>query len=138
MVRMCRTHLARQFKYAMPLARDVRGVAHDGEQLATSPHPRVQRTIERIMAMTPTSEGVWLWRRKDDQREFHLPIYNVGAPLGELTLRVYFLGNYYDVEELTSGGSFIAKSSHNPNGAITPQRKGWVHPNDFNGTDDED
>lgn len=81
--------------------------------------------------MIPTSEGVWRWRRKDDGREWELPIYNVGAPLQELWLRVYFLGSYYDIEELTTGGEFIAKVDHDPDGYITPQHRGWIHPLDF-------
>jgi len=88
--------------------------------------------------MTPTSEGVWLWRRKDDGREFFLPIYNVGAPLNEHWLRVSFRGSYYEVKELMAGGDFLAKTSHNPDSSITRQHKGWVHPLDYIFTDEED
>lgn len=78
--------------------------------------------------MIPTSEGIWRWKRKDDGREFDLPIYNVGD--GELYFRIYFLGAYYDIDNFLSG-SWIAKVSHNPNGSITRQIRGWVHPDDF-------
>jgi len=81
--------------------------------------------------MIPNSEGVWRWKRKDDGREFDLPVYNVGAPLGELYFRVYFLGSYYDVDREMTGGEWIAKVSHNPDGSITKQVHGWVHPKDF-------
>ncbi len=81
--------------------------------------------------MIPNSEGVWCWKRRDDGREFDLPVYNVGAPLGELWLRVYYLGAYYNVEDFIKGGSWIAKVNHNPDGPITKQHAGWVHPLDL-------
>ena len=78
--------------------------------------------------MIPKSIGVWRWKRKDDGREFDLPVYNV-IP-GEVFLRVYFLGAYYDVEDFDKSGEWIAKVNHNPDGAITNQIGGWVHPDD--------
>ncbi|MGH7250178.1 MAG: hypothetical protein ACREGC_04325, partial [Minisyncoccia bacterium] len=76
----------------------------------------------------PTSEGIWKWKRKDDSREFDLPVYNVGD--AELYFRIYFLGAYYDIDDFFNG-EWIAKVSHNPDGSITRQIKGWVHPDDF-------
>ena len=81
--------------------------------------------------MIPRSEGVWHWRRKDDGREFDLPIHNVGAPDGEFLLRIYFLGAYYDIEDFGPGGEWLAKVSHNPNSYITKQIPGWIHPDDW-------
>ena len=78
--------------------------------------------------MIPRSIGVWRWKRTDDGRAFDLPVYNV-IP-GEQFLRVYFLGSYYDVEDFQKGGEWIAKVSHNPDGPITRQLPGWVHPED--------
>jgi hypothetical protein len=80
--------------------------------------------------MEPKSEGVWRWKRKDDSREFDLPVYNVGLPVAEFLLRIYFLGSYYDVEDFRRGGEWIAKVSHDPSGYITEQIAGWVHPDD--------
>jgi hypothetical protein len=80
--------------------------------------------------MIPRHEGVWRWKRNDDEREFDLPVYNVSAPLGEMYLRIFFLGAYYDIKEMT-GGEWIAKVSHNPDGHITTQHRGWIHPLDF-------
>jgi hypothetical protein len=77
----------------------------------------------------PTSEGIWWWIRKDDKREFDLPVYNVGDPLNDLYLRVYFLGSYYDIDDFING-TWLAKVNHNPDGAITKQLRGWVHPDD--------
>lgn len=79
--------------------------------------------------MTPTSEGVWRWKRKDDSREFDLPVYDVLH--GGKLLRVYYLGAYYDVEDFNKGGEWIAKVNHDPNGPITKQIRGWIHPEDF-------
>lgn len=79
----------------------------------------------------PTSEGIWRWRRKDDGREFDLPVYNVAREIKELYFRVYFLGGYYDIEDFTTSGQWIAKVSHNPDGFITKQISGWIHPEDF-------
>lgn len=79
--------------------------------------------------MIPQSEGVWRWKRKDDGREFDLPIFDVGAG-AQLSLRVYFLGGYYDIDEMT-GGEFTVLVDRNPNGRITKQIRGWVHPLDF-------
>lgn len=77
--------------------------------------------------MIPKSEGIWRWKRKDDGREFDLPVYNVVNDC----LRVYFLGGYYDVEDFQKGGEWIAKVNHNPDGSITKQLPGWVHPKDL-------
>lgn len=79
--------------------------------------------------MLPTSEGVWRWKRKDDGREFDLPVYNVGEPLGEFYLKILFLKVYYDIDDFL-GGNWVAKVNHNPNGYITKQIPGWVHPED--------
>jgi hypothetical protein len=78
--------------------------------------------------MIPEHEGVWRWKRKDDGREFDLPVYNVIPE--DNYLRVYFLGAYYDVANFNKSGEWIAKVSHNPNGHITRQLRGWVHPDD--------
>jgi hypothetical protein len=84
--------------------------------------------------MIPRSEGVWQWKRKDDGREFDLPVHNVGAYEGEFLLRIYFLGSYYDVEDF-AGGTWVAKVSHNPHSMITRQIRGWIHPDDWLGLD---
>lgn len=76
--------------------------------------------------MTPTSEGVWRWRRKDDKREFDLPVYNIG----EWGLKISFLGVFYDIKDFARG-EWIAKTSHNPDSNITKQIRGWIHPDDF-------
>lgn len=80
--------------------------------------------------MLPTSEGVWRWKRKDDGREFDLPVYNVGADCGEFHLKIRYLGSNYDIDDFLAG-EWLAKTSHNPDGYITRQIKGWVHPDDF-------
>ena len=76
--------------------------------------------------MIPNSEGVWRWIRKDDGREFDLPVYEVVRGC----MRVYYLGSYYDVEDFEKGGKWIAKVNHNPDGPITKQLPYWVHPDD--------
>jgi hypothetical protein len=84
--------------------------------------------------MIPKSIGVWRWKRKDDGREFDLPVYDVYISTGlDQYLRVYFLGAYYDIEDFEKGGEWIAKVSHDPNSRITKQIRGWVHPDDWSG-----
>ena len=81
--------------------------------------------------MNPTSEGVWRWKRKDDGREFDLPLYNVGEAHGvSLLLRILWMGSHMDLEDY-SHGEWLSKVSHNPNSRITQQIRGWVHPDDF-------
>lgn len=81
--------------------------------------------------MKVTGQGVWRWKRAVDGREFDLPVFNVGAQLNDVWLRVFYLGGYYDVEGEMEGGEFIAKVSDNPNDPITEQHPHWVHPLDF-------
>jgi hypothetical protein len=77
----------------------------------------------------PTSEGVWRWKRNDDGREFDLPVYNVGRPMGEWYLKVLFLKVYHDLDVFLDG-RWIAKVSHDPDSYVTKQIAGWVHPDD--------
>ena len=77
--------------------------------------------------MLPTSEGIWRWKRKDDGREFDLPVYNVGD--GDLYFRIKFLNRWHDIDDLLKG-AWVAKVNHNPDGYITKQIRGWVHPED--------
>lgn len=91
--------------------------------------------------MKVTGEGIWRWKRTSDGREFDLPVVNVAASLGgsepatedigNVWLRVFYLGGYYDVDGEMDGGEFIAKVSDNPHGDITEQHPYWVHPLDF-------
>jgi hypothetical protein len=82
---------------------------------------------DRFNFMIPRSDGVWRWKRKDDDREFDLPVFNV---VNEC-FSVYFLGSYYDVDREMTGGEWIAKVSHNPYSVITKQIRGWIHPDDW-------
>jgi len=78
----------------------------------------------------PTSQGVWRWKRMDDGREFDLPIYNLGEAHGvSLYLRILWLGSHMDIDDFY-GGEWVAHVSHNPNGHITRQIRGWIHPDD--------
>lgn len=81
--------------------------------------------------MSPTSEGVWRWKRKDDGREFDLPVYNKGEDEGvSVALRILWLKTFMDLEEFAHG-EWVAKVSHNPDGHITQQIRGWIHPEDW-------
>ena len=81
--------------------------------------------------MIPTSEGVWRWKRKDDEREFDLPVYNRGADFGiSFHLRILWLGQQMDIDDF-SYGTWVAKVSHNPESMVTKQIPGWIHPDDW-------
>lgn len=81
--------------------------------------------------MLPTSEGVWRWKRKDDGREFDLPVYNCGEEHGcSLYPRIKWLGAFMDIDDFIHG-TWVAHVSHNPDSHITKQIRGWIHPDDW-------
>ncbi len=85
-----------------------------------------------IHTMLPTSEGVWRWKRKDDGREFDLPVHNVGQDFGiSLYLRILWIDAHMDIDDFING-EWLAKVSHDPNSRITKQIRGWIHPDDWN------
>jgi hypothetical protein len=81
--------------------------------------------------MLPNTKGVWRWRRTEDGREWDLPVFNVLEGCDENPyLRVYFLGSYYDADEMIKNGEWLCKVHNDPNGPITEQINPWVHPLD--------
>lgn len=80
--------------------------------------------------MLPTSEGVWRWKRKDDGREFDLPVYHTRFDNEDAYLRIRFLNVHYDIDDFLHG-TWLAKTSHNPDSHITKQIAGWIHPDDY-------
>jgi hypothetical protein len=79
----------------------------------------------------PTSEGVWRWKRKDDGREFDLPVYDLGPAHGvSLYPQILWMGTHMDIDAFLHG-TWVAKVSHNPDSRITKQIRGWIHPEDY-------
>lgn len=78
--------------------------------------------------MVPNTNGVWKWRRNDG-KTWDLPVFNVGVA-GTKWFRTYFLGGYYDVEDLSKNGHWMYRINANPYGPVTEQISGWVHPSE--------
>ena len=91
---------------------------------------------EKINNMKPDKAGIWEWFEEDGTKRL-VSVCDVGEPMGEQRLRVYWWGGYYDVNDRTEDiygyvnreWAVVEKDVHHP--AEWPDRWGnYVGPED--------